>query len=464
MIQLPNPCAIQAILDATLPAGQQLRQAQAILDPLSAVDLAELRAAVRQAYLAGQPRFRCAGCGGALFVAQNPAGPGVPADGRGAHFKHYATPDAPPCAQRSAANVRDIGAVKFAGLAEGANHAELKRLLALCLSQDPDITDIQIERQIRAANGSWRQPDVSAVIRDTLVAFDQQLAGASLVSILERGQFYAANGVCHVWLTDAADLSRLSQLAFRDLHLTMGGRIFAIDSEVVAACVQHAKFQLKELSIAPRLAPLLPLHNVWEVALVDADVIVMDQLVRKREGETRYRKALSTQVNERFGPERTLIRKAAAQCKNLGWVAPQWARIATQIKGHGVEIAKLDQVSEVLAWLHTVEIYVTSADPTLRPVALEGLQAATERLLTVRNAKDWAPLVDTTGKILPMLTQAFSADNRARLTKLLATTERVLPVIRIHAGMLAVLYPWPAFRLIARAPKFAPPLRDQSAR
>lgn len=295
------------------------------------------------------------------------------------------------------------------------------------------------------------------------MAFDLQLAGASLVSILERGQFYAANGVCHIWLTDAADLSRLSQLAFRDLHLTMGGRIFAIDTEVVATCVQHARFQLKELSIAPRLAPPLAIHNVWEVALVDADVIVMDQLVRKREGEIRYRKALAAQVSERFGPQRQLIRQAAAQRKNLGWVAPQWTKIATQIKGRSVDTAKHDHVSEVLGWLHAVEVYATSTDPTLRQVARDTLQATTERLLTVRNAKDWAPLVDTTCKILPMLAQALSAGNRARLTSLLTTTERVLPVIRVHAGMLALLYPWTAFRLIVRAPKFAPPLRERLA-
>jgi hypothetical protein len=168
-------------------------------------------------------------------------------------------------------------------------------------------------------------------------------------------------------------------------------------------------------------------------------------------------------VATRFGPERQIIRQAAAQRKNLGWVAPQWAKIATQIKGCGVEIAKLDHVSEVLAWLHSAEIYATSSDPTLRRVALDALQVTIERLLTVRNAKDWAPLVDTTCKILPLLARALSADNRARLTTLLTTTERVVPVIRVHAGMLAVLYPWTAFRLIVRAPKFGPPLRDRNA-
>jgi hypothetical protein len=83
---------------------------------------------------------------------------------------------------------------------------------------------------------------------------------------------------------------------------------------------------------------------------------------------------------------------------------------------------------------------------------LQSLQAATERLLTVRNAQDWAPLVEMTCKRLAWLPPLLSSDNHARLHVLLATTVRVKPMIRRYAGLIAVLYPWISFRLIVKPP------------
>lgn len=447
---------ISTVIDTTFPPAQQQRQAQAILDPLTQVDLASMRSEVRAGYNAGTPRFLCPACMGPLFVAQNPAGPGVQSDGRGAHFKHYSVKDAPTCALRSEANLRSIGAVKFAGLGEGADHAALKQQLAMALSQDPEITDIRIEQQIRGSDGTWCQPDVSAMIGSQLVAFDIQLAGASLPSIQNRTDFYRDNKVCHVWLTDAANLDRLSQLAFRDLHLNTGGRIFAIDAEVVAICVESAAFTLKELNLVPRLAPPLPLYNVWDVNLVDKTAIIMAPNRRKDEGEERYWRALRAQVIVAFGPDRAIIRQAASQRKNLGWVAPQWFAIASKMRGPSTYDAGNDHVSEVLAWLHSVEAYTKADDIAHRAVFLQSLQAATERLLTVQNAHDWAPLIELTCKRLAWLQPLFSPDNQALLHSLLATTKMVKPIVRKYAGMLAVLYPWISFRLIVKAPKFGP--------
>lgn len=190
--------------------------------------------------------------------------------------------------------------------------------------------------------------------------------------------------------------------------------------------------------------------------MVGKAVVLMDPLKRKLEGEKRYQEALRVQVTAHFGPERQIIRQAAALRKNLGWVAPQWDAIARQTKARKSDTAKFDGISDVLAWLHAVEVYVKSREPALRAAALEAMQAATERLLTVRNARDWAPLVVTTSKLLTSVDAALSAENRARLTDLLTATEPVVGVVRIYANMLAILYPWLAFRLIVKAPKFGP--------
>lgn len=448
--------AISTVIDTTFPAGQQERQAQAILDPLNEHALTALRAEVRAGYNSGTSRFLCPACRGPMFVAQNPAKPGVPTDGRSAHFKHHAGKDAPDCDLRTETNLRAIGAVKFAGLAEGMDHAALKQQLALALSQDPDITDIRIEQQIRSSDGNWCQPDVQAMIGGRLVAFDLQLAAASLPTIVSRAAFYLANGVCHVWLTDAMNLSRLSQLAFRDLYLSTGGRIFAIDAEVVAGCVENATFQLKELSLSPRFVPSLPLHNTWDLAIVDKAVITMNPLTRKAEGEKRYCTTLLAQITPVFGPDRGIIRQAASQRRNLGWVAPQWFHISSQICGPSTYDAGNDHISEVLAWLFAVEAYIKGDDIVHRAVFLQSLQVATERLLTVQNAHDWAPLVELTCKRLAWLQPLLSPENHALLHSLLATTKMVKPMVRKYAGMLAVLYPWISFRLIVKPPKFGP--------
>lgn len=454
--------AIQAVTDTTMPSGQQVRLARNILDPLTEVGLSELRADVRTAYVAGYPRFRCPDCNEPLFVAQNPASADTPRDGRGAHFKHHANADAPPCRRRTAANLHDIGAVKFAGLGEGTDHSNLKHMLAFCLSQDPNVTDIEIERQIRALDGSWRQPDVSFVLDGQAVAVDVQLAAASLATILERGVFYAANKIRHIWVTDSADLERLSQLAFRDIYLAMGGRIFALDADVAAACVEQSRIQLWELSIMPRLAPRLPVHNVWEGDVVDQETILMDPATRKAEGEKRYRQALATQVAQHFGPQRASMRSALAEGKALAWMRPEWTTIARQIKGRDIDTAIAQGVGAVLAWLFAVEAYASCTEPTARRPALAAMHQATATVLTIRNANDWAPLMETVCKMSPPVQAAIGADHRDQLNALLAATEPTTSVVRNHAQMLSVLFPWIAFKLLVKAPRFNPSISRSS--
>ncbi len=455
--------AIETVVDTTMPLGQQVRLARNILDPLTEVGLSELRADVRTAYVAGHPRFRCPDCNEPLFAAQNPASADAPRDGRGAHFKHHANADAPPCRRRTAANLHDIGAVKFAGLGEGTDHSNLKHMLAFCLSQDPNVTDIEVERQIRALDGSWRQPDVSFVLDGQAVAVDVQLAAASLSTILERGVFYAANKIRHIWVTDTANLDRLSQLAFRDIYLGMGGRIFALDADVAAACVEQGRIQLWELSIMPRLAPPLPLHNVWERDVVDQETILMDPAARKAEGQKRYRRSLANQVGQHFGPQRASMRAALAEGKPLEWMRPEWTTIARQIKGRDIDTAITQGVGAVLPWLFAAEAYASCAEPTARPVALAAMHQATAAVLTIRNAKDWAPLVETVCKMSPPVQAAISPDHRDQLNTLLATAEPTTSVIRNHAQMLSVLFPWLGFKLLVKAPKFGPSINRRNS-
>jgi hypothetical protein len=455
--------AIKEVIDTTLPAGQQLRTVQNVADALTQVGVTNLRTELGIARAAGSSRFLCATCGEPVHMAQRPPGPDVPKDGRAAYFKHYANRDAPPCTCRTPHSAHDVGAVKFAGLQEGLDHETLKHQLAECLSADPRFTDVQTERRVTAKDGSWRIPDVSAMFEGQLVAFDLQIATLPIATILARGSFYAANGVKHVWLTDAADLSRLTQQAFIDLHLNSGGRIFAISDASLAVSLRSKTFHLSELSILPRLAPELALHNVWRRDLVDSSVIFMNPVQRAMEGQRRYREALTVQATTLFGPDRSAIRQAAGASQTLRTVGLHWTRIANAIRGSSIEAAIPDDVGLVLAFLAQVERFATAA-PADRAGRRPELQKRLDDLLSGRHGLHWAPLVELACKAIPGLMPALSPTNLARLNAHRTASNTVRPLLRWHAGMLCVLFPWLGFRLLAKAPRHLPQLRIPGGR
>ncbi len=144
--------AIAMVIDTSLPAGEQLRTTQSVLDPLTPVGLAELRTAVHVAKAAGTPRFLCAVCKRPVYMAQRPAGPGVTRNGLAAFFRHVAAADAPCCPCRTVPGVHNVGAVQFGGLQEGLDHHTLKHALADCLRHDRRFSDVQVEKRLTGAD------------------------------------------------------------------------------------------------------------------------------------------------------------------------------------------------------------------------------------------------------------------------------------------------------------------------
>jgi len=84
-------------------------------------------------------------------------------------------------------------------------------------------------------------------------------------------------------------------------------------------------------------------------------------------------------------------------------------------------------------------------------------------VLTIRNAKDWKPLVETVCKMSPPVKAALAADHRDQLNVLLATDEHTTSVIRNHAQMLSVLFPWLGFKLLVKAPRFGPSINRRNS-
>ncbi|KRA42045.1 hypothetical protein ASD80_09980 [Devosia sp. Root635] len=455
--------AIAMVIDTRFPAGEQLRTTQSVLDPLTPVGLAELRAEVHTAKAAGTPLFLCAACQRPVHLAQRPAGPGVTRNGLAAFFRHVAAADAPPCPCRTVPGVHNVGAVQFAGLQEGLDHHTLKLALADCLVHDPRFSDVQVEKRITSAEGSWRVPDVSAMFEGKRIAYDLQLATLPIATIRERDTFYPSNDAHHVWLTDAADLSRLSHQAFCDLHLNMAGRIFAIDDTSIGRSLRDGQFQLQELSILPRLVEDRPIHNIWETSLVGTDVIMMAPNLRTAEGERRYRRELAAQVSASLSVERQAICRAATMNQGLAPVGLQWTRLARFICGPRVDAAIASDVGKVLAFLAQVEVFVTHQSGS-RPSIERELQRRLGTLLASRHALHWAPLVLMVFSTLPSIKAAVDPATMTRLNTLLTSTETVRPLLRLHAGMIAALYPWLGRRLLMKAPKFGPKMRLPASR
>lgn len=442
---------ITMVRDLSLPAEEQLRLTSAVLDPLPVAGVAELRRATWKANAAGKPRFLCACCNQPVRLAQSPAGPGVPRDGRGAHFAHVPRKGAPPCSWRSKPGLRSIGAIQYAGQQEGALHLARKLQLAECLRRDSRFSDVRVERQIRIGDGR-RQPDVSAVLEGRTIAFDIQLAVLPLSEILAREEFYAAHNIHHVVLTDAGDTDRLARLAFSDLHLQVGGRIFAMDDAVVAASMASGQLQLIELSLLPRFRGFLPLDSVWEARQVDLAVIMLAPLQRKLAGEARYRETLRAQARDRLGHLRQRMRDAGAQCRSLAAVRSAYAEIAPQVQAPSFSRAEEDGLGLVFGWLGQLE--TCHRDTSIhRAAAVDELEVRTLALLNHARASCWISLLELAAELLPTAQAAQTPAVVDRLGRLRRTSRSAsLHLMHHHRDVLVLHYPWLGFRLLARPP------------
>ena len=88
-------------------------------------------------------------------------------------------------------------------------------------------------------------------------------------------------------------------------------------------------------------------------------------------------------------------------------------------------------------------------------------------LLATCNGLHWAPLVTMVAMVfstLPVIKAAVDPATMARLNALLISTVKVRPLLRLHAGMIAALYPWLGRRLLMKAPKFGPKMRLPASR
>lgn len=437
---------VRAVRDLTLPLEQQVRPVAEVLDPLAMAGLTALRRLTTAADTAGDPRFVCACCNEPVRLHHSP---GVPRDGRGAHFAHVPRKGAPRCDWRTAPSIRSIGAVQYNGLQEGELHRRRKAQLADCLRRDARFSDVRVERQIRADDGRC-QPDVSAVLNGRTVAFDVQLAALPLATILRRERFYAAHNIQHVVLTDGDSTERLGRLAFGDIHLAAGGRIFAINDASVAASLRSGQLQLLELGLQPRLRPQMRLDNVWVRQSVDVSAIMQVPAQRQLAGEAHYRATLRAQAKATFGRLRERLRLAAAQGPDLQTVRGAYAEMAAQVQAPSYTQATSDGLGLAFAWLAQAEACHQATGPQ-RTTTARALEQRTLALLAHPKARGWVSLLTLGAELLAVGQDAQTPAVEARLAQL-RQKRTSLHLMHHHRDLLVLLYPWLGFRLLAHSP------------
>ena len=80
--------------------------------------------------------------------------------------------------------------------------------------------------------------------------------------------------------------------------------------------MRTGQFQLREISLTPRLAKGKAVHSIWTSAMVGADVIMKPAPQRKAEGLGRYQRGMDTAAHKEFGALRQRIHDNAARGVN----------------------------------------------------------------------------------------------------------------------------------------------------
>ncbi|MGZ9812346.1 competence protein CoiA family protein [Pseudoroseicyclus sp. H15] len=256
---------LTSVLDLRSDPPNEVETA-ALLDALTAEEVALLRREITTARAEGKELFRCPACGSGLVLSTLPLGPGLTGGGR-TFFKHAGAAIACPLRGDETRHPDDVDAIRFDDKQEGARHETLKLTLAGLLATDPAFSEVAIETPI-VLEGGWRRPDVQAVLDGTRVVFEVQLAPIQLPRIIARERAYAQAGIRLVWVVDA---DRLTEEVWRQSHQDLlagqGGRLIAI-GDVEVAEMAFAVAGLDAITMPPR----------------DPSAIVRLVTVREREG------------------------------------------------------------------------------------------------------------------------------------------------------------------------------------
>ena len=145
--------------------------------------------------------------------------------------------------------------------------------------------------------------------------------------------------------------------------------------------------------------------------------------------------------------------RPAARGLPLKTVVVDWRAIASHFDGNRYDRAAGDALGEALAFLRQVELCRMDLTVETDQAMLRDLRRRTDVVL---NEPGWAPLVELVLRLVPGMDDAMGPAQLEQLHR--ATARRGSSTMTWCRSMLSVLYPWLAYQLIARAPRFTPNL------
>ncbi len=146
---------------------------------------------------------------------------------------------------------------------ESPRHKELKNKIAERLSrvEGVDSSTITVDNKFIIRGDEKRRPDVYCQYQGKELVFEIQLSNLSLRYILNRYDFYKANGMYLIWILDNFDVHNQGQMEKDIKYLTMYENYFKLDEK-------SDEFKLRCDYKVPILTSDNKLYTPWEVKSV----------------------------------------------------------------------------------------------------------------------------------------------------------------------------------------------------
>ncbi|WP_420475251.1 DUF6035 family protein [Noviherbaspirillum sp. ST9] len=173
-----------------------------------------------------------------------------------------------------------INALKYNGAKESLAHQRTKELVRQSLLADSRFSTPQVEKVWRGMDRKkWRKPDVQTAWNDRRFAFEIQLSTTYLSIVVERRDFYQAEGGHLVWIFQDFDPQRTPR-AEEDVFFNNNTNVFVANASTLQRSRETGKFTLECWYTIPVLVAG-PILDEWHRADVSIDELTLD-LERQR--------------------------------------------------------------------------------------------------------------------------------------------------------------------------------------
>ena len=197
-----------------------------------------------------------------------------------------------------------ILAAKYNGAKESYAHQRLKEIVRDSIIADPNFSSPRLEKVWRSSSflerASWRKPDVQVEMNGRKFAFEIQLSTTFLSVIVERREFYRAEGGSLIWVFQSFDPSQ-TRRAEEDIFCNNNMNVFVVSGETLLRSQKDKRFSLDCWYPLPSYKYGLLVHE-WRCDQVFFDELTFD-VELQRVYHFDYESCLSEMNSQRIADE-----------------------------------------------------------------------------------------------------------------------------------------------------------------